>query len=432
VPLLDDRDGVIGDMARVVRVPGTLNHPNKKKLSEGRDPKPFLARIVREVEDWQQGYSLGDLRAAILARDPGAFDRPHAGSTSDPADFDWNRRKKPGEPAYTLTAEQIARALSKEGDRSKSAATFIRRCWKANYSAEEIADAMLKYGNLPVMGHYSGEATIRADVQRIIGKPDPTERPAGEAFAPIIAASGAEEPASEPGGNDGELILSPAAPLKSAAAFIERKHTLRDSGHTLLHFEDGFYLWHGSHWAEADTKATKKALTEFLASAKTQGPPDKEGQWPEPVPFVPRQKIVDEALYFLTNGTHLAGVSPPCWIGEDAPPTPSGQPSEIISCKNGLLHLPTRTLSPHTPRLFNLNALPFAFDPDAARPARWHDFLKSLWPDDQAAIDTLQEIFGLMLTGDTSYENTSSTRRPITGCITPPILIISTQITAAC
>lgn len=234
--------------------------------------------------------------------------------------------------------------------------------------------------------------------------PDDEPASAAEVFAPIIAANGAEEPASEPSGDDGELILSPAAPLKSAAAFIERKHTLRDGEHTLLHFEDGFYLWHGSHWAEADTKATKKALTEFLASAKTQGAPDKDGKWPEPVPFVPRQKIVDEVFYFLANGTHVANVSPPCWIGEGAPPIPSTQPSEIVVCKNGLLHLPTRTLFLHTPHLFNLNALPFAFDPGAAPPSRWLAFLKSLWPDDRAAIDTLQEIFGLMLTGDTSQQ----------------------------
>lgn len=201
----------------------------------------------------------------------------------------------------------------------------------------------------------------------------------------------------------GELILNPSTPLKSAAAFVARKHTLADGEHTLLHFEGGFYLWHGSHWAEVDTNATKKALTEFLASAKTQGAPDKDGQWPEPVPFVPRQKIVDEVFYFLTNGTHVADMAPPCWLGEAPLPIQSA-PSEIISCKNGILHLATRTLSPHTPRLFNLNALPFAFDPDAARPERWHAFLKSLWPDDRAAIDTLQEIFGLMLTGDTSHE----------------------------
>lgn len=169
------------------RCPGTWNWPNAKKIAAGRSSEPFQARWTHlPLEAWEGSVTAEELSAAILARDPSAFARPHA-STSDPADFDWNRRKRLGEPVALLEDAAIVRALSKEGDRSKSAATFIRRCWKANYSAEEIADAMLKYGNLPVMGHYSGEVTIRADVQRIIGKPDPTERRAEEVFKTIIA-----------------------------------------------------------------------------------------------------------------------------------------------------------------------------------------------------------------------------------------------------
>src|SRR5262249_43797204 len=64
----------------------------------------------------------------------------------------------------------------------------------------------------------------------------------------------------------------------------------------------------------------------------------------------------------------------------------------------------TLDLLPHTPAFYNHNALDFAFDPKAHQPGHWLQFLRQLWPDDQAAIDTLQEIFGLCLTGDTAQQ----------------------------
>lgn len=69
-----------------------------------------------------------------------------------------------------------------------------------------------------------------------------------------------------------------------------------------------------------------------------------------------------------------------------------------------MLHLPPRELLAHTPEFFTLNALPFGYDPTAPEPVEWIKFLKQLWPDDQSAIDTLQEMFGLLLTGDTQHQ----------------------------
>ncbi len=41
---------------------------------------------------------------------------------------------------------------------------------------------------------------------------------------------------------------------------------------------------------------------------------------------------------------------------------------------------------------------------DAARPEQWHSFLDSVWGDDQDSKDTLQEIFGYLLTADTRQQ----------------------------
>jgi putative DNA primase/helicase len=73
-----------------------------------------------------------------------------------------------------------------------------------------------------------------------------------------------------------------------------------------------------------------------------------------------------------------------------------------MACANGLLHLPTRDLLPHSPAFFTQNALDYAHDPAAPRPVLWLAFLNQLWPDDAESIATLRNIFGYCLTPDTS------------------------------
>ena len=48
----------------------------------------------------------------------------------------------------------------------------------------------------------------------------------------------------------------------------------------------------------------------------------------------------------------------------------------VVAMQNGLLHVPTRILHPHTTEFFNQHALPFAFDPKAPPATRWLTFLR--------------------------------------------------------
>jgi putative DNA primase/helicase len=47
--------------------------------------------------------------------------------------------------------------------------------------------------------------------------------------------------------------------------------------------------------------------------------------------------------------------------------------------------------------------LPFEYNQSAVSPT-WDTFLKSVWPEDQQSIDTLQEMFGYILSGDTRQQ----------------------------
>ena len=55
-------------------------------------------------------------------------------------------------------------------------------------------------------------------------------------------------------------------------------------------------------------------------------------------------------------------------------------------------------------RLSSLNALDYRYLPDAPLPSNWLEFLSSLWPDDSQSIETLQEIFGYLLTHKTDQQ----------------------------
>jgi putative DNA primase/helicase len=92
---------------------------------------------------------------------------------------------------------------------------------------------------------------------------------------------------------------------------------------------------------------------------------------------------------------------PPCWIKEGYDGL---DPRDIAPCRNGLLHIPTRRLIASTPDFFVLNALDIDFIPKPPEPKNFLKFLNDLWPNDEDARRTIQEIFGYLLTGDTSLQ----------------------------
>lgn len=73
---------------------------------------------------------------------------------------------------------------------------------------------------------------------------------------------------------------------------------------------------------------------------------------------------------------------------------------DILICSNGALHIPTRTLGPHSQEHWATTRLAFAYDP-AAQAATWQHVLGTCCPVEQ---DFLQEFAGYALTPDTRYE----------------------------
>lgn len=72
---------------------------------------------------------------------------------------------------------------------------------------------------------------------------------------------------------------------------------------------------------------------------------------------------------------------------------------DYLPCKNGVLHIPSKSLLPHTPDIYATSQLPFDYDPDATCP----NFMHALGqiPD---ASEFLQEFAGYSLTPEIKHE----------------------------
>jgi putative DNA primase/helicase len=190
-------------------------------------------------------------------------------------------------------------------------------------------------------------------------------------------------------------VLDPGAPLPAARILLER-HFQRGGQRTLHRLQGVFYRWSGAHYRALSEEEVKARIYRFLEGVLRPG---KDGV---PRAFDPNRGKVADVLEALAAAAHLpAQTAAPAWLGSAQPELPA---KEILACQNGLLHWPTRQLLPHTPAFFNVGSVPYAYQSDVPPPVEWLRFLKLLWPEDQESIDALQELFGLLLTVDTSYQ----------------------------
>jgi putative DNA primase/helicase len=193
--------------------------------------------------------------------------------------------------------------------------------------------------------------------------------------------------------NQSQLVLNPAAPLESAKTFIERNYMVGDT-RTIHHQNSAFFAWDAGRYIEMATEEMRANIYKFLGEA---GRIKGDGI----VPFDPNRSKVLNVLEATSACAQLpTNVRAPVWLNSMDHPSAD----DLIACSNGLLHLPTRQLTQHTPAFFTLNALDFAYDPDAPTPANWLKFLHALWGKDEASIAALQEMFGLLLTGETRHQ----------------------------
>lgn len=205
-------------------------------------------------------------------------------------------------------------------------------------------------------------------------------------------AARVDEGASAGDVDNDAVILNPQAPLENARALLRARFE-RD-GHRIVHHHGGqLFVWEGARYKARGVQAIENEIYEYLEgtlSWKGKGDAKRLG------PFNPERAHVGNVMHALSAVTNQEDGSEPRWLQ----PQPGDLPAtELLACANGLLHLPTRQLLPHSPRFFNLAAVPYAFDP-SAKASKMPKFLNEIFPGDQESIDTLQELCGYFLTPD--------------------------------
>jgi putative DNA primase/helicase len=193
-------------------------------------------------------------------------------------------------------------------------------------------------------------------------------------------------------GSADSAVIDPRAPYDNARLFQIGLAT------PLRHHRGSFHEWDGSSWPEAGEDNLRARLYAFLDSCQCKVKVKDEY---ELRPVKPNSLMVGGVLDALRAAAHLeTTIEPPAWLDGA-----KGEPAqEILACANGLLHLPTLRLLPHTPSFFNLNALDYAYEGNAPPPRQWLAFLNQIWPEDPESIAALQQIFGYLLTSDTSQQ----------------------------
>lgn len=190
------------------------------------------------------------------------------------------------------------------------------------------------------------------------------------------------------------LLIDPFAPYENAQEFVKKKYHV-DKFRILQFWQGDFYEWDGSAYTSIKSDDIKSALYEFFKSAVII---DKSGTQQ---PFKPTRNKIADLLDALKGAANLSSTkTPPCWLNGVTEPSAA----EIIACRNGLFHLPTLTLHKPDPAFFTLSALPFEYNQNEPEPAEWYKFLQSIWEEDQDQINTLKEVFGYLLTSDTTHQ----------------------------
>lgn len=193
----------------------------------------------------------------------------------------------------------------------------------------------------------------------------------------------------------GRPILDPRDPMPSARVLLAERFTAQGI-RAMHHYRGTFWRWDGACYQDADADSVQAQIWAYLDDARRFG---KDG---EVIPYQPSRTSVDNVISAFRAVCNLPGhVEAPAWLSDrgDKP-----APGELLPVRNGLLHLPTGRLSKPSPAFFCLNASGVVFDPAAPEPREWLRFLRLIWPDDIEAIDALQDIFGYLLSPDTSHQ----------------------------
>lgn len=192
-------------------------------------------------------------------------------------------------------------------------------------------------------------------------------------------------------------VQSRPGPILSKQNHYGRAELWRDSNRPNIKYWRGdFYDHERGGYVTVHLDDVKAEVGRWLHSCRTKSKGGKT------IPYMPSRNDIDETLAALRNMSLLpTSETMPFWIGAKGL-----DPGDLIAFPNGLLEVATKRLHPVDPGFFTMAALGFDYVAKAPEPKAWLKFLREIFDGDECEeqIDTLHEIIGYLLTGDTSME----------------------------
>lgn len=175
-----------------------------------------------------------------------------------------------------------------------------------------------------------------------------------------------------------------------ARHYVANNHHSTEHGmDTLWCYNQGVYAWTGTHYKKFTHDEIFGRVGEHLDKC------DRILKDGTIAPFAPKTtEIAATVKQFLTTNRIPQDLQGTFYIDN-----PDRDATGHIACQNKIINVKENKAYPLTPNFFSTMSLPFHYDPDATCP-KWQAFLDDLWPDDPQSQETLQEMFGEILSGD--------------------------------
>ena len=186
----------------------------------------------------------------------------------------------------------------------------------------------------------------------------------------------------------------PPNPMPNARLFMDSEFKADNDRYLLVYQGGQFYEWDTTCWPLLEDRKLRSRLYTWFESAYVVTGEGKTR------PFAPTQGKINSLTDAIKAIVHAdADLETPAWLSDNVVDA-----AEVISCANGLVHWPTRTIYHHSPEFYVHHSVPFDFDPAAPEPEMWLEFLGQLWGHDDDAIVALQELFGYLISGETRQQ----------------------------
>jgi putative DNA primase/helicase len=403
----------VGDLARVLRIPGTVNR------------KAGLARSCRIIHDGTAVYTLDSLHAglaAALARHPEPERRPSPaaalpsgnprlevvrgpGEISPNDDFEarvawddelllsgweitkgtpgsyceWRRPGKDTEGISATTGFDPGRDRLKvftdataftQGEVYTKPGAYAVLHHGGDHRAATRELARLGFGT-PLLSLSGQQRAASADLM-------PPGSPALRHLGSVDGTS-ALKLRPETGERTGGELPSPSQPLAVARQLVARMTTPR------AWWRGDFYSWEGTRWDITESSVMDHWIYQQTEHAEYLSV-DAKGEKSLRA-WAPNKKRIGDVAHALGVGVLQR----------------FGEADQVLATTNGVLDVGKRFLQHHKPERFNLFSLPFPYDPEATCPS-WLAFLESVLPEDEQAHDFLSEWFGYVLAGRTDQQ----------------------------